>query len=159
MKNEIGALKQGNLIISQYFLKGKKLFDELGMLDPNSCYDKNKHCRLLVHSLNKQYSTCMLAISGWTQQPTLVEWENIFINQEVLNIHMCDLTISPLKKKALFSDSKNKNEKWNNNFKNLEKGQLENRRMTKFLIKKKFINSRKIIMGVKNWTTKFKIAG
>ena len=36
------------------------------MLDPNSHYDENKRHRLLVRGLNKEYSTYILAIFGWT---------------------------------------------------------------------------------------------
>ncbi|XP_021991136.1 uncharacterized protein LOC110887883 [Helianthus annuus] len=84
LENELLAIAQKNLTVSQYFHKVKTLCREIGELDPQARIGEARMKRILIFGLKPEYRTFVAAIQGWPTQPSLVEFENLLAAQEAL---------------------------------------------------------------------------
>ena len=78
------SIKQGDLIINQYFTKVKFLCREISQLDQTSHIEEPRMKRIIIHGLRPTYIGFIAAIQGWPTQPSLVEFENLLAGQEIL---------------------------------------------------------------------------
>ena len=58
---------------------------------------------IIINGLKLKYSGFMAVIRGWPTQPTLLELENMFANQEALAIYLVDVSLKH-KEEALFNN-------------------------------------------------------
>ncbi|XP_077251124.1 uncharacterized protein LOC143890363 [Tasmannia lanceolata] len=84
LENEIGSLTQGNLSVSDYFMKVKNLCNEISQLDDESKISESRMRRMIIRGLRPEFTGYITAIRGWPTQPSLLELENLLINQEML---------------------------------------------------------------------------
>ncbi|GAV68140.1 UBN2 domain-containing protein, partial [Cephalotus follicularis] len=62
LENEIGQAKQGNLSISEYFMKVKNMCQEISQLDAESKISDARQRRLLIRGLRPEYGAFTTAI-------------------------------------------------------------------------------------------------
>lgn len=71
LKNELANTTQGDLSISQLFIKIKNLCSEISLLDLDEPVFEARIQRHIVHGLKKEYTLFVTSIQGWDQQPFL----------------------------------------------------------------------------------------
>ena len=71
--------------MNQYFTKVKTLREQITKLDPKNPNTETRIRRIIVRGLNPSLNGLVTVIQGWTTQPTLIEFENVLANQEVLD--------------------------------------------------------------------------
>ena len=49
--------------------------------------------RIIIHGLRPEYRSFITAVQGWPTQPSLVEFENLLANQEVMAKQMGGITL------------------------------------------------------------------
>jgi len=74
---------QGNLSLSEYFLKIKNLCSKIYLLNPEEAISKARIRRNIIRGLKSQYIPFVTSIQGWAQQPSLEEFENLLSSQEL----------------------------------------------------------------------------
>ena len=78
------SVKPNDLTINQYFHKVKTLCREISELDPDAkIADARMRC-IIIHGLKPRYRGFITAVQGWPTQPSLVEFENLLADQEVI---------------------------------------------------------------------------
>ncbi|XP_073158632.1 uncharacterized protein [Henckelia pumila] len=77
-------MTQGNFSVSEYFLKIKTLCSEISELDTEEPVSDAHLRRYLIRGLRKEFMPFISSIQGWTNQPTIIELENLLSNQEAL---------------------------------------------------------------------------
>ncbi|KAJ4971777.1 hypothetical protein NE237_004876 [Protea cynaroides] len=102
LENEIGSINQGNLTISNYFMKVKMICQEISQLDEESKISEARQRRIIIRGLKQEYSSFIIATQGWPTQPTLLELECLLANQESLAKQMAGLSVKE-NEEALFS--------------------------------------------------------
>ncbi|KAL5729317.1 hypothetical protein ACHQM5_002288 [Ranunculus cassubicifolius] len=65
LENEIGTIAQGDMSISQYFMKVKNICSEISQLDKESAISKTRMRRIIICGLRPEYNSFMTAIRGW----------------------------------------------------------------------------------------------
>nr|DAD25144.1 TPA_asm: hypothetical protein HUJ06_026608 [Nelumbo nucifera] len=75
LENDLASLNQGNMSISDYFIKVKNVDARLR--------------RYLIRGLRKEFMPFISSIQGWTNQLSIVELENLLSNQEALVTQVC----------------------------------------------------------------------
>ena len=75
---------QGNLSISEYFLKIKNLCSEISLLNPEEAISEARMRRIVIHGLKPEYIPFVTSIQGWAQQPSLEEFKKLFSSQKLL---------------------------------------------------------------------------
>ncbi|XVE83610.1 hypothetical protein DITRI_Ditri16bG0101000 [Diplodiscus trichospermus] len=84
LENELAGMTQGNLSISEYFLKIKTLCAEISELDTKEPVSEACLHRYLIRGLRKEFMPFISSIQGWSTQQSIIELENLLSNQEVL---------------------------------------------------------------------------
>ncbi|XP_077252459.1 uncharacterized protein LOC143891833 [Tasmannia lanceolata] len=107
LENEMGSLTQGNLYVSDYFMKARNLCSEISQLDEESKISESRMRRLIIRGLRLEFSGFITAIRGWPMQPFPLELENLLINQEMLARQMAGLSVKE-SEEALAVNSKRK---------------------------------------------------
>ncbi|XP_077246140.1 uncharacterized protein LOC143886024 [Tasmannia lanceolata] len=107
LENEIGSLTQGNLSVSDYFMKAKNFCNEISQLDEVSKISESRMPRMIIRGLRPEFTGFITAIRGWPTQPSLLELENLLINQEMLARQMAGLSVKE-NEEALAVNSKRK---------------------------------------------------
>jgi hypothetical protein len=105
LENELAGISQGTLTISQYFTKVKSISREISQLEPKEKIDEARMKRIIIHGLRHEYSGFIVAMRGWPNQPSLVELENLLVNQEELAKQMGSITEKE-EEEALFTSKK-----------------------------------------------------
>jgi len=105
MENELANTTQGDLSISQFFLKIKNICSEISTLDPEEPISEARMKRHIIHGLN-EYIPYVTSIQGWAIQPTLVEFESLLTSQESLARQIARCSILGSEGDALFSNKK-----------------------------------------------------
>ena len=82
LENELANTMQGNLSISEYFLKIKNLCSEISLLNPEEAISEARMRRIIIPGLKTEYIPFVTSIQGWAQQPFLEEFENLLSSQE-----------------------------------------------------------------------------
>ena len=90
------------MTITQYFTKVKSFYREISELDPASNISNARMRRIVIHGLRPEYRSFVAAIQGWPVQPSLVELENLLVDQEALVKKMVGVSLKS-EKEALFS--------------------------------------------------------
>jgi len=106
MENELANTTQGDLSISQFFLKIKNICSEISTLDPEEPISEARMKRHIICGLKREYIPHVTSIQGWAVQPTLVEFESLLTSQESLAQQMAGCSISGSEGDALFSNKK-----------------------------------------------------
>ncbi|GAV86072.1 zf-CCHC domain-containing protein/UBN2 domain-containing protein [Cephalotus follicularis] len=112
LENEIGSINQGNLTISNYFMKVKMVCQEIFQLDEESKISEARQRRIIIRGLKQEYSGFITAIQGWPTQPSLIELESLLANQESLAKQMAGLSVKD-NEEALFTRRGNKSKSKN----------------------------------------------
>lgn len=110
LENELAGISQGNLSISQYFSKVKFICREISQLAPDEKVSETRMKRIIIHGLRPEYNGFMAAVMGWPTPPSVVELENLLINQEELAKKMGSITIKE-EEEALFTKKKSPHQK------------------------------------------------
>jgi hypothetical protein len=84
LEKELAGISQGTLTISQYFTKVKSICREISQLEPEEKIGEARMKRIIIHGIRPEYSGFIAAVRGWPNQPSLVELENLLVNQEEL---------------------------------------------------------------------------
>ena len=65
LENENGTISQGNMTISEYFLKVKGICYDISQLDEESKITDARKRRIIIQGLKPEYSGFITAIQGW----------------------------------------------------------------------------------------------
>lgn len=106
LENDLANTTQGNLSISQFFLKIKNLCSEISILDAEEPISEARMKRHIIRGLKKEYVPFVTSIQGWATQPSLVEFENLLTSQESLARQMAGCSMSGSDGEALFSNKR-----------------------------------------------------
>ncbi|KAJ4972418.1 hypothetical protein NE237_005517 [Protea cynaroides] len=107
LENEIGSINQGNLTISNYFMKVKMICQEISQLDEESKISEARQRQIIIRGLKQEYRSFIIATQGWPTQPTLLELESLLANQESLAKQMAGLSVKE-NEEAFFVERRNK---------------------------------------------------
>ena len=66
---------------------------EIVELDPNSKVSKARMRRIIIHSLNSEYSGYIVGICAWRVQPTILELKSLLVAQETLVKQTADVSL------------------------------------------------------------------
>lgn len=94
LENELANATQGELSISQFFVKIKNLCSEISLLDPDEPIFEARLRRHILRGLKVEYTPFITSIQGWAQQPSLEELENLLTSQESLARQMAGIQLS-----------------------------------------------------------------
>ena len=84
LENKLLSISQRDMTISQYFHKVKTIYREITKLDPKSAIGEDRMKRIIMHGLQPEYRSYVVAIQGWSTQPSLVGFENLLASQKVI---------------------------------------------------------------------------
>ncbi|KAL8101564.1 hypothetical protein AgCh_033459 [Apium graveolens] len=84
LKNDLENVTQGNLTISQFFLKIKNLCSEISKLDEKEMISEARLKRIIDSGLKPEFIPFVTLIEGWPVQPSLEEYENVMVSVEAL---------------------------------------------------------------------------
>jgi len=115
LENELANTTQGNLSISEYFLKIKNLCSEISLLNPEEAISEARIGRIIIRGLKREYIPYVTSIQGWVQQPSLEEFENLLSSQESLAKQMTSVSIKEGEGSALMARQKFVKNKGNRN--------------------------------------------
>ena len=107
LENELANATQGELSISQFFVKIKNLCSEISLLDPDEPISEARLRRHIVRGLKPEYTPFITSIQGWAQQPSLEELENLLTSQESLAKQMAGIQVSEGEGEVLLAAGKN----------------------------------------------------
>lgn len=111
LENESANVTQGELSISQFFVKIKNLCSETSILDPDEPISEAWLRRHIVWGLKPEYTPFITSIQGWAQQPSLEELENLLTSQESLAKQMAGIQVWEGEGEALLVARKNSKRK------------------------------------------------
>jgi hypothetical protein len=83
----------------------KSICREISQLEPEEKIGEARMKRIIIHGLRPEYSGFIAAVRGWPNQPSLVELENLLVNQEELAKQMGSITEKE-EEEALFTSKK-----------------------------------------------------
>jgi hypothetical protein len=109
LETELANTTQGNLSISQFFLKIKNLCSEISALDSEEPISEARMKRHIIRGLKREYIPYVTSIQGWANQPSLVEFESLLTSQESLARQMAGCSISGNEVDAALFSGKKKN--------------------------------------------------
>ncbi|KAE8679564.1 tir-nbs resistance protein [Hibiscus syriacus] len=84
LENELLLMVQRDMAVAQYFHKVKSICHKISELDPTAAIGEAMIKRIIVHGLRPEYRGFVVAIQGWSTQPSLVEFENLLAGQEAM---------------------------------------------------------------------------
>ncbi|KAK3015868.1 hypothetical protein RJ639_006556 [Escallonia herrerae] len=105
LENELMGIKQGGMIINQYFTKIKSLWDEISKLDIEATITDSRIRRIIIHGLRPEYQGFITAVQGWHTQPSLENLENLLANQESMAKQLAGVSLKS-DEEALFSNKR-----------------------------------------------------
>jgi len=115
LENELANTTQGNLSISEYFLKIKNLCSEISLLNLEEAISEARIRRIIIRGSKREYIPYVTSIQGWVQQPSLEEFENLLSSQESLAKQMASVSIKEGEGSALMVRQKFVKNKGNRN--------------------------------------------
>ncbi|KAH0730190.1 hypothetical protein KY289_001378 [Solanum tuberosum] len=107
LENELDNTAQGNLSISEYFLKIKNLCSEICLLNSEEAISEARMRRIVICGLKPEYIPFLTLIQGWTQQPSLEEFEILLSSQELLAKQLVSVFVKDGEGDALVDDERN----------------------------------------------------
>ncbi|KAJ6832875.1 uncharacterized protein M6B38_342070 [Iris pallida] len=96
LENELAGMTQGNLSISEYFLKVKNLCSEISELDTEEPISDARLRCYLIRGLRKEFMPFISSVQGWANQPSIIKLENLLSNQEALVKQMTKMSVSSI---------------------------------------------------------------
>jgi len=84
LENELAGMIQGNLSMSEFFLKINNLCAEISELDKEEPISDAHMHRYLIRGLRKEFMPFISSVQGWANQPSIIELENVLTNHEEL---------------------------------------------------------------------------
>ncbi|KAM1753694.1 hypothetical protein ACFX12_006250 [Malus domestica] len=84
LENELLSMAQRDMTIAEYFHKVKSICREISELDPSVAIVESRIKRIIIHRLRPEYRGFVAVVQGWPTQPSFVEFENLFADQEAL---------------------------------------------------------------------------
>ncbi|KAL6334508.1 hypothetical protein AAG906_016061 [Vitis piasezkii] len=84
LESELLSVAQHGLMIAQYFHKVKTLCQEISELDLEAPIGETRMKRIIIHGSRPKFRGFVVAVQGWQNQPSLVEFENLLAGQEAL---------------------------------------------------------------------------
>jgi hypothetical protein len=84
LERELMNIFQGDMTISEYFLKVENLCRKIEQLDVNVKIDEDKIRRIILNDMRLEYGDFITIIQEWMTQPTLLELNNMLVSQEAL---------------------------------------------------------------------------
>lgn len=84
LENELANTTYGDLSISQLFLKIENICSKILALDSDGKILDPRIWQYIVRGLLREYTPFITSIQGCTNQPSLVEFENLLVSQESL---------------------------------------------------------------------------
>ncbi|KAH0642694.1 hypothetical protein KY289_033668 [Solanum tuberosum] len=84
LESELLSTAQNDMNIAQYFHKVKSICHEISELKPIAPIRETRTKRIIIHGLRSEYRNFVTAVQGWQIQPSLVEFENMFVGQEAM---------------------------------------------------------------------------
>ncbi|XP_059306174.1 uncharacterized protein LOC132057554 [Lycium ferocissimum] len=107
LENESANTTQGNLSITEYFLRIKNLCSEISLLNADEAIPEARMRRIIIRGLKSEYILFVTSIQGWAQQPSLKEFENLLSSQELLAKQMASVSIKEGEGNALIANKRN----------------------------------------------------
>ncbi|KAM1154252.1 hypothetical protein FF1_036631 [Malus domestica] len=92
------------MTIAEYFHKVKSICRD-SELDPSAAIVESMIKRVIIHRLRPEYRGFVAVVQGWLTQPSLVEFENLFADQEGLAKQMGRVS-SISEEEVLYTESK-----------------------------------------------------
>ncbi|KAJ8767457.1 hypothetical protein K2173_017501 [Erythroxylum novogranatense] len=77
LESELLSVAQRDMSIAQYFHKVKSLCREISELEPTAPIGESRIKRIIIHGLKPEFRSFVVAVQGWQNQPSLVEFENL----------------------------------------------------------------------------------
>ncbi|XP_077251998.1 putative LRR receptor-like serine/threonine-protein kinase RPK1 [Tasmannia lanceolata] len=124
-------------------MKAKNLCNEISQLDEESKISESRIRRMIIRGLRAEFSSFITGIRGWPTQPSLLELENILINQEMLAKQMAGLSVKE-NEEALAVNSKRKWQSYNQLSGELSPSWAECQMLTSLKISGNLIGGREI---------------
>ncbi|XP_047329966.1 uncharacterized protein LOC124933585 [Impatiens glandulifera] len=130
LENELAAAKQIGSV-SDFFLKVKNICSKVSLLNPNEKISEARTKRHIVRGLRPEYTPFITSIQGWSQQPSLEEFENLLSSQESLAAQITRTSIKEesnsalLVKKSSWKNGKSKKEETCQDSSNIPKKSLK----------------------------------
>ncbi|KAH0708312.1 hypothetical protein KY284_009739 [Solanum tuberosum] len=107
LENELASTTQGNLSISEYFLKIKNLCSEISLLNPEEAISEARMRRIVIRGLKPKYIPLVMSIQGWAQQSSLEEFENLLSSQDLLAKQLASVYVNNGERYALVANKRN----------------------------------------------------
>ncbi|KAK1372593.1 hypothetical protein POM88_028786 [Heracleum sosnowskyi] len=92
LKDELENATQGNLTISEFFLKVKNLCSEIYKLDEKEMISEAQLKCIIDRGLKPGFIPFVTSIQGWPVQPSLEEYENVLVSVEALAKKRADIS-------------------------------------------------------------------
>ncbi|KAG6469325.1 hypothetical protein ZIOFF_074038 [Zingiber officinale] len=105
LENDLAKATQGNLSMSEYFLKVKNLCSEISLLNPEEAISEARIQRNIVRGLRPEYIPFVTSVQGWAQQPSLEELESLSSSQESLAKKMAEVSLKESEGAALIGEN------------------------------------------------------
>ena len=115
LENELANIRQGNLSISEYFLKVKNLCSKISLLNLKEAISETQIRRIIIRGLKPECIPYVTPTQEWVQQPSLEEFENLLSSQESLAKQMASVSIKEVEGSALMARQKFVKNKGNQN--------------------------------------------
>ncbi|KAJ4748220.1 Zinc-binding dehydrogenase family protein [Rhynchospora pubera] len=93
LERELMNISQGNMTVSEYFLKVKNLCREIEQLDANAKIGEDRMRRIIINGMRPEFGAFVTAIQGWQTQPSLLDLESLLASQEALVKQLAGLTM------------------------------------------------------------------
>lgn len=103
LENELLSITQKELTVGQYFNKMKFLYHENFELDAMSKISESRTRRLIIYGLRSKFRGFITAIQGWSEQPALVNLENLLADQETSIKQMLGVSINKKVEEAIYT--------------------------------------------------------
>lgn len=84
LENELLSFIQRDLMNNQYFTKVKSLYHKISELNLNAKIVDSQMRRIIIHGFRPQFASFIATVQGQPTQPSLVDFENLLINQEAM---------------------------------------------------------------------------
>ncbi|XP_057997554.1 uncharacterized protein LOC131176526 [Hevea brasiliensis] len=84
LESDLLSVAQCDITVAQYFHKVKSICREISELDPTAPIGETRIKRIIIHGLRPEFRGFIVAVQGWPNQPSLVEFENLLAGQEAM---------------------------------------------------------------------------
>lgn len=93
----------GTLFIKEDFPKLKNLCGKIEENDLEAKFGEGRITKIIINGLHLKYNSYITAIQKWQNQPSLVELNNLLVDQEAISQCMSKVTIKLEMEEAFFN--------------------------------------------------------